>query len=68
MKKGRWIVSFSIAQVSQRWNCSIETVRKAIRDGSLEAFKLKPEAKRPTWRVPEAEVLRYEQDRMAKST
>ncbi len=55
---------YTIPQLCERWQASRHTLHKAMREGRLKAFRLGER----TWRVSEAEVLRYEQQNMAAAS
>lgn len=52
--------TFTVQQLAERWQSRQHTVLAAINSGRLQAFKLNPAAKRPTWRIPRSAVERYE--------
>ena len=45
------VVSFTVAELADRWNCHPETVRRMIASGELKAFRVGRE-----WRVAVEEV------------
>jgi excisionase family DNA binding protein len=51
---------FTVAQVAQRLNQSEEQVRHLIRARYLGFRKLNPDARRPTYRISEAAIQKYE--------
>lgn len=53
--------SLSTAQVAERINASQEMVRHLIRSHQLDATKLNPRSRRPTYRISEAALQRYEE-------
>lgn len=54
---------FTITELAERWRVSRHTITGAIRAGKLQAFKVGERA----YRVREAEVVRYEQQNLAKA-
>jgi excisionase family DNA binding protein len=50
----------TVAKLAARWECKNHTVLALIHTGQLRAFKLRPGAKRPTWRIREEDVEAYE--------
>jgi excisionase family DNA binding protein len=51
-------VSYTVAELAERWNCTGETVRRMIRRGDLPAFRLGRE-----WRILEETVTWIETKR-----
>lgn len=58
--------AFTVKEVAERWQCKAHTVLAAISSNRLQAFKLNPDSRRPTWRIPLASVLEFEAARSPK--
>lgn len=57
MTAQRW---YTVAEVAERLNQSEEQVRHLIRARYLGFRKLNPDARRPTYRISEAAIQKYE--------
>jgi excisionase family DNA binding protein len=55
---------FTIPELARRWRTSRHTIVASIRAGRLQAFKVGERI----YRIREAEVLRYEQQQMARAS
>lgn len=53
-------MNLSISQITRRWRCSRGHVQALIAKGLLNAFNISPAAKRPTWRIPLASLVAFE--------
>jgi hypothetical protein len=51
---------FTVALLALRWRCKPHTILAEIHAERLDAFPLRPGAKRPTWRITKENVLRFE--------
>jgi len=52
--------TFTVKQISERWQCKPHSVLSAIHAGRLKAFKLVPSAIRPTWRITANSLSEFE--------
>lgn len=54
-------MKLTTAQAAERINASQDTVRHLIRSGQLDATRINRHSKRPTYRISEAAIERYEE-------
>lgn len=55
-------MTFTVAQLAERWRCKSHTVLSCIHSGELRAFNLS-RGRRPTWRIPEEAIIEFEEKR-----
>lgn len=59
MSKAVW---FTVAQVAEHWGITADEVRKLIRSRRLGHMRLNPDAVRPTYRISETHIAKYERE------
>jgi excisionase family DNA binding protein len=57
---------YSVTEVAERLGVSIPTILLWLRDGIFpHAFKLNPRRKSSPYRIPESDIVAFEQERIA---
>jgi excisionase family DNA binding protein len=50
----------TVREVAEQLNCSVTHVYNLIHSGEIEAVNIAGEGKRPSWRIPPEQVIRFE--------
>jgi predicted transcriptional regulator len=56
------VTYYTVAEVADRWGITAHQVREHIRARRLGAMKLNPDSVRPTYRVSEHHLAKFERD------